>query len=175
MPPRRFGQTPHHSFGAGAECRSVCTEAGMYAIRARRKSISETRQSNYLTCSKRLGFGEVSYGSLFSTPKGHFELASRDDSSMARFPFIGCSLDLPLYVNVYVHTYIIVVAWPSESAPWRSPQSGYETSMVLCTWFVVDCLLEKCCADTQGLRRHLLQPMEPQLRSVYMEMSKGKR
>eukprot|EP00435_Cladocopium_sp_Y103_P059125 s271_g21.t1 len=25
----------------GAECRSVCTEAGMYAIRARRKSISE--------------------------------------------------------------------------------------------------------------------------------------
>ena len=26
---------------AGAECRSVCTEAGMYAIRARRKSISD--------------------------------------------------------------------------------------------------------------------------------------
>ena len=29
------------SLSTGAELRSVCTEAGMYAIRARRKSVSE--------------------------------------------------------------------------------------------------------------------------------------
>ena len=34
----------------GAECRSVCTEAGMYAIRARRKSISEPQAATGPAC-----------------------------------------------------------------------------------------------------------------------------
>ncbi|GMF24046.1 unnamed protein product [Phytophthora fragariaefolia] len=61
----------------GAELRSVCTEAGMFAIRARRKSVSE---KDFLESVNKVIKG---YKKFSSTPNGHPAVRKRPSSAMS--------------------------------------------------------------------------------------------